>query len=162
MLQPPNQYPYNASRRTILIGLLLGGAGSVFMAYKAAHNQAGVIIEGIIRLGPEGATRFYWVITGICGMMAFFALLFALLRIVKPRYLVVEKDALLLPGHLFQREPTRIAYADIQELSEDHVFRQTLLNITVQGRRHGLLASLLPDEASYIAIRDFLRSQVQR
>ena len=132
------------------------GACSAFMAYKATHNAGGLIIDGIITLGRTGATAFYWVIAALAAGFVLFALVLAVRRIAFPRILEVGADALSLPHGPWQRHITRIAYPDIQDLSEVEISGQRFLYVTVGGRRYTITASLFPDAHSYTAVRDFL------
>jgi len=123
-----------------------------------------VIINGIIKLGTDGATVFYWVIAALGGMFVLAALLLAVRRIAYPQVLVFETDALLLPHGFFQTQITRITYKDIENVSEVQMSRsrQTLLHITAYGRRFTITASLLPDVSNYVEIKDFLLSHARQ
>lgn len=132
------------------------------MAYKAIHNTVGLIINGIITLGPTGATVFYWVIAGLGAGFVFLALLLSARRLSSPQVLEVGTDALLLPHGRFQRQTSRIAYADIQSVSEVEVSGQRFLYVTAGGLRYTITASFFPDRDSYTAVRDFLISHAPR
>jgi hypothetical protein len=138
------------------------GGGSAFMVYTAVHNQAGVIIEGIIRLGPNGATLFYWGIAALAGMFVLLALLLMFHRLVNPQVLMLESDALVLPGRLFQRQPIRIAYREIQDYSEVEMYGQRSLRLSVYGKKFAVQAALFADRDSYDVVKDFLISQVRK
>ncbi|HVK57257.1 MAG TPA: hypothetical protein VM735_00635 [Candidatus Kapabacteria bacterium] len=77
-MELPQRFTYNPQWRTVVAGALFFGVISVFMGYKAIHNTAGIIINGILELGPTGATTFYWI---ICAGGAGFVLLGALITI---------------------------------------------------------------------------------
>ena len=161
-MQLPTRYSYNGSWGRLLWVLLFFGSCSAFMAYTAAHNKAGLIIEGIIRLGPSGAAVFYWVNAALSGAFVLLGLLLMVNRIVNPQFLMLETDALLLPGGLFQRRTSRISYADIQECLEVQIYRQTFLHLAVYGRRFTINAALFPHKADYAAVRDFLVTRARR
>ena len=72
------------------------------MAYKATHNRVGLIINGIITLGPTGATAFYWGLAAICGMVVPVALLLTLRGLASHQFLEVGRHALLLPHGFLQ------------------------------------------------------------
>lgn len=128
------------------------------MAYKATHNTVGLIINGIITLGPTGATVFYWVISTLGAGFVLMAILLTLRRIASPQTLELGTDALFLPHGRFQRQISRIAYADIQSVSEFQVSGQTFLYVTASGLRYTITASLFPDMETYSSVREFLVS----
>ena len=111
----PRRYPYNPKMRAILGSILLFGACSAFMADMAIHNTVGLIINGIITLGPAGATVFYWIIAAGNAGFVLLGLLLTLRRIASPKVFELGTDALLLPHGRAQSKTTRIAYSDIQE-----------------------------------------------
>ncbi len=154
-MELPRRIPYNPKWRVILASAAFFGACSAFMAYKATHNTVGLIINGIITLGPSGATVFYWVISALGAGFVFLALLLTARRIANPQILELGTDALLLPYGRFQSQTARIAYSDIQSVAEVQVSGQKFLYVTAGGLRFTITASLLPDTNIYIAIRDF-------
>jgi hypothetical protein len=157
-MQLPIRFPYNPKWRVILACAVFFGACSAFMSYKATHNTVGLIINGIITFGPTGATVFYWVIAALGAGFVLMSLLLAVRRIASPRILEVGVDALFLPHGRFQTQISRIAYSDIQSVSEVKVSGQTFLYVIAGGLRYTITASLFPDTASYVAVRDFLVS----
>ena len=90
-MELPSRIPYNPSWKTILACGAFFGACAAVMGHKAAHNTAGVIINGIITLGPEGATRFYWVICALGLAFVFVSVLLTARRIASPRVLEFDK-----------------------------------------------------------------------
>jgi len=157
-MELPRRIPYNPKWRVILASAAFFGACSAFMAYKATHNTVGLIINGIITLGPSGATVFYWVISALGAGFVFLALLLTARRIANPQILELGTDALLLPYGRFQRQTSRIAYSDIQSVAEVQVSGQKFLYVTASGLRFTITASLFPDTDSYVAVRNFLVS----
>jgi len=157
----PRRIPYNPRWRVILACAVFFGACCAIMAYKATHNTVGLIINGIIKLGPTGATVFYWVIAALGAGFVLLALLLAVRRLASPQTLELATDALLLPCGRFQRHTSRIAYSDIQNVSEFQVSGQKFLYVTAAGLRYTITASLFPDSDSYVAVRDFLISHAR-
>jgi hypothetical protein len=157
-MELPRRYSYNPRWGVIVACALFFGACSAFMAYKAASNTVGLIINGIITLGPSGATAFYWVISALGAGFVLLAVLLTARRIGSPQIFELGTDALFLPHGRLQRQTSRIAYSDIQALSEVQISGQTFLYVTAGGLRYTITASLFPDKDSYVAVRDFLIS----
>ncbi len=159
-MELPRKYAYNPKWWAILASAAFFGACAAFMGYKAAHNSAGVIINGLVTLGPAGATVFYWIVAATAGLFVLAAIAITLRRILSPKVLELTTDSLLLPYGFLQKKTSRIAYADIQRVEEIQISGQTFLYVTAGGLRFTITASLLPDKDSYTAISNFLRSQV--
>src|SRR5262245_11470340 len=102
-MELPSRFPYNPKWWTILACFVFFGACSGVMAYKAIGNSEGVIINGLIRLGPTGATAFYWVISACGAGFVLLALLLTAHRIGSPQVLELGTEALLLPFGRFQK-----------------------------------------------------------
>lgn len=158
LMQLPRRIPYNPKWGVILGCAAFFGACSGFMAHKAAHNTVGLIINGIITLGPTGATVFYWVVSALGACFVLLGIMLAVRRIASPRVLELGADKLLLPFGRFQRQTVCIAYADIQSVSEARVSGQTFLYVTAGGLKHTITASLFPDMETYSEVREFLMS----
>ena len=161
-MEIPSRYPYNPKWQIILACAVFFGACSAFMGYKASHNTVGLIINGIITLGPTAATVFYWVIASGGAGFVLLALLLTVRRIASPRVLEVGVDALLLPHGRFQSQISRLAYADIEGVSEVQVSGQTFLYVIAGGLRYTITASLFSDIATYRMVRDFLVSHAPK
>jgi len=161
-MELPSRFPYNPKWWTILACFVFFGACSAVMAYKAINNSVGLILNGVITLGPTGATAFYWVISALGAGFVVLALLLTARRISSPQVLELGTEALLLPHGRFQKQTSRIAYSDIQAVSEVDVSGQKFLYVTAGGLRFTVTASLFPDTASYIAVRDFLVSRAPK
>ncbi|MCW1923830.1 hypothetical protein OKA05_14780 [Luteolibacter arcticus] len=160
-MELPRLIPYNPKWGVMLMCGAFFGVASGFMGYKAAHNTAGLTINRIITLGPTGATAFYWVISALGAGFVLAAIVAIARRIARPKVLELGTEALLLPHGILQRQTSRIAYADIVNVSEVQVSGQTFLYVTVGGLRYTITASLLPDKETYSDIRAFLDSQAQ-
>ena len=158
-MEVPRRIPYTPRWGTIIACAGFFGACAAFMAYKARHNTRGLVLNGIITLEPAGATVFYWVMALLAAGFVLIAFLMTVNRLSSPRYLEVGTDALLLPHGRFQRQISRIAYADIQSVSEGQVSGQRFLYIHAGGLRYTLTASLLPDNDTYNAVKDLLISR---
>jgi hypothetical protein len=160
-MELPQRFAYNPRWTIILGAIVFFGACAAFMGYKAAHNSVGVIINGIITLGPFGATVFYWIIAALGAGFVVVGLLLTVRRIANPQILEMGTDALLLPHGRFQRLKLRIAYSEIQGASEVEVSGQKFLYVFAGGARFTVTASLFADDESYVAVRDFLISCVR-
>jgi hypothetical protein len=161
-MELPRRFSYNPSWNIILGAAVFFGGCSAFMAYKAIHNTVGLIINGIVFIGPRGATTFYWIISGLGGGFVLMAILLTLRRVANPRTLELSTDALVLPYGRFQSKTARIAYSDIQSVKEIEISGQRFFYVIASGLRYTVTASLFPDSESYDSVRDFLVSRARR
>lgn len=156
-MELPRRYTYNPKWWVILACALFFGACAALLAHRAAHNSSGRVLLGI-RLGPTGATTFYWAIAALSGLFVVMALLLTARRIASHQVLELGAEALLLPHGFLQTQTARIPYVDIEHVSEVRMVGETFLYVTAGGHRFTITASLLPDTGSYMEVRNFLLS----
>ena len=102
MIQPPCKIPYRP-RWTVVVGSgVFFAVCALVIAQEAATNDRGLILEGIFRFSPHGATVFYWVLAGLSALFVLAALFLAVARLSTDRYLQLESDALILPHGFLQ------------------------------------------------------------
>jgi hypothetical protein len=155
------EYEYRPRWTVIFCCALLFGLAAVFFAFRAANNDRGLIVNGIIKLGPQAATGFYWVLTacsiGFVGMAAFPAYH----RVTFRQRLALGPTALIVPASRWSREEKEIAYWDIEGLSTTAVGGQRFLNIQHAGGKHTITASLLPSKAAFDEVCELLAARVR-
>jgi hypothetical protein len=155
----PRRFTYNPQWAVIAACALFFGAIAALMVYKALHNERGLIINGIITLGPAGATVFYWVMAGLSALFVISAFLLIVRRAANPQVLEFTDEAVLLPYGFLQPRVSRIPYAEIKRVWEVKVSGQTFLYLATGGQKFSIMASLLPDRDSYQTIKDFMSSR---
>jgi hypothetical protein len=159
LMQLPCRIPYNPKWGMIALAILFFGACSVFMALEAMNNNAGLIINGVITLDPNGATLFYWVISALGAGFVLMGLLLTGRRIISHQVLDIGTEELLLPWGFMQRKTATIIYADIDKVTEVDVSGQKFIYVTAKGLRYTITASLFPDKKTYEEVKSFLASQ---
>lgn len=155
------EYEYKPS----WIGIILIGGlfalSSAFLVSKAVHNDRGLIINGIIRLGPEAATVFYWFLaTFATGMVALVASQVYRRLVYQPR-LAFGPKAMMMPASTWSAEESEIAYRDIRELSVVSGSGQRFLYVTHIGGKRRIAASMLPSKAAFDDIHELLAAKVR-
>ena len=153
-----SRYPYNPKWRAIFFCLAFFGACAFFIGRDANTNTSGMIIDGVITLGPGGATIFLWTLCAASCAFVLVALLLTPRRVFSPKILELGPDALVLPHGFFQARTARIPYAEIQDLSETRVNRQVFLHVISGGRKYAVTAALFSENGDYVFVRDFLLS----
>jgi hypothetical protein len=108
--------------------------------------------------------RFHWIGVALAIPFVAFALVLAMRRLIFPRFIKLEQEALSLLGGFLRLRATKISYADIELTQEivhkSKIFRMTAFRLRTKERKFEIIATMLPDMASYVAIRDFVNSRV--
>lgn len=89
-----------------------------------------------------------------------FALMGTVRRLFLPRFLELRQDMLSISTGFFQARVAKILYADLQQTSEAKRGRMTTFYLRTKERTFEINSILLPNMASYVAIRDFITSRV--
>jgi hypothetical protein len=158
--EPPERaFPYRPKWTVIVLGGLFFAAAALILAMRASTNQRGVIIEGIIRLGPEGATTFYWGLAALgagfvlmCGVLAYHRLTFEQRMVLGPTMMTV-------PASRWSRATKTIAYRDVRGLTLQSVSGQTFLNVQHTGGKYVIVASMLPSMQAFDEVRTILAAR---
>lgn len=141
-------FPYRGKLRTMLLVALFFGGGAAFFAHKAATNDRGLIVNGLIELGPTGATVFYVVFAVVSGLFVVLAGGATLYGHLKQTVLVLADDHLEIPGGFFKRHVRRVEFASITSASLQKINGQEFLILQTAVGQASIARSLLsPDHA---------------
>lgn len=89
-----------------------------------------------------------------------FALMGTARRLFLPRFLELRQDTLSISTGFYQAKVTEILYADIEQTSEVKRGRMTTFYLRTKERTFEINSILLPNTASYVAVRDCITSRV--
>jgi hypothetical protein len=142
----------------IACAAFFGTCGFVIRA-KAASNDRGLNISGIIELSASSATTFYWVLSWLSFGFVAMAALMLVVRLLNPQKLVLTEDGLYAPKWAWSRTPTYVAYRNVLGVSSYTVSGQQFLNIVHTGGKQNVTASLL--ESTY-AFEEFCKELSRR
>jgi hypothetical protein len=146
---PPREIDYRPKWWIIVAcGLMFGGCALLF-ANLAARNHRGLIINGIIRLGPQGATVFYWSLFGASAAFVLMSLFLVYHRLRYRQRLVLGPSTITVPASRWSRRTEEIAYADIRDLVTTEVSGQRFLQVVHPGGKYTIVASMLPSRAVF-------------
>lgn len=154
-------YDYKPKWTLIVCCALFFGLCAVVLGVKAAGNDRGLIINGIIELGPDGATIFYWVLC-VCGVgfVAISAFL-AYHRVTFHQRLAFGSTAVILPRSRWSPEEKVIVYRDISALSTARIHGARFLYVTHPGGTSTIMASMLPSKAAFDEVCELLEAKVR-
>ncbi|HEX3890316.1 MAG TPA: hypothetical protein VHX90_05640 [Verrucomicrobiae bacterium] len=131
----PRQFPYNPQWRIILFGFAFGGALLLF-------------------------GKIHWMLFVLGIPFTVFAFMLAVRRLAFPKFLKLEQDSLSIPKGFLRTSIAKISYADIENGWET-VRGSASATLHIQVKKHTIEipSMMLEDMASYVAIRDFVKSR---
>ena len=124
-------------------------ACALISLHSALTNEAGLIINGLIRLDPGQATIFYWGLTAAGAIMSGFGLLGFFRAFTSQQRLVLGETSLRLPKSGFSDVLVTVAYARVKDLVRQQVKSQHFLVIHHSGGKVSISASMLPSRAVF-------------
>ena len=132
----------------LLAGLFFAGCG-VVLAKVAVENDRGLIINGLIRFEPPGATIFYWVLTTFSVGFVVAAVL-GLIRAFGPlREVVLDDASLSAPRGGLSGRITTVPLASIVALRVREVKRQRFVIVEYAGGKLTISGSMLPSSDDF-------------
>lgn len=161
MADVEREYPYRPRWTTVFFCAAFFTLGAVVLGAKAARNDRGLIVAGLLEFGPEGATVFYWVLAACGAGFVVLAAVLAYHRLAYRQRVALGPDGLIVPASRWSGGETEIAYRDIRGLSTARVAGQRFLYVDHPGGRYTMTASLLPSRAVFDEIRDVLAAKVR-
>lgn len=143
--------------------ILAGGfflACAVVLVFRAASNDRGLILNGIIDMDQAGATTFYYVLAGLAAVMSAGGIIGFVQSLKGPGFVVLDETGVAFPGNLGQK-PVRIAYDAIKRLEQGGAYRQRWLYIFHTGGRHAIMSSMLAKAAQLDEIETLLAERMR-
>ena len=141
VLNLPHRYSYNP--RLLLIAWCLGaGAGwIVLINLFSSHLNGWSLTLGLVPIAM--------------------GIVLTLRRIAFKRYLVLDREAILLPSGFLRIRTVRISYKSIKRVRQMELLGMLILQVVTEDGKFEIPAGMLPDPNSYFSLRTFLDSQAQ-
>jgi hypothetical protein len=89
-------------------------------------------------------------------------LLVTVRRLVFKSYLVLDKDALILPTGFGRVRTKRVPYASIERVWETRLPFTIVLSVGTKEGKFEVVSAMLPEASSYVDIGKFLYAQVRQ
>ena len=132
----------------VLSGLLFTGFG-ILLGKEASENDRGLILNGVIELGPRDATTFYWVLTALCGAFVLIALVGLARALGAPHEVVLDRTAITAPKAALARRVVTVPFAAITDLQIVELRSQKMLTIHHRDGKLTLARAMLPSRAAF-------------
>jgi hypothetical protein len=136
------------------------GAIAFFMGREATLNDRGLVINGLIHLGPSGATIFYWCIAAIGAAFVAIGVPALLVGLFSSRRITLTATEISAPKFGFSRAATVVKLANIQHMRVQVVQKQRFLNLLHTNGKLTINESFLPSRAAFEELCAAIASRV--
>lgn len=155
------EYEYRIKWTMIVLCAAFFALCTAVLGAKAANNNRGVIINGLIELGPDGATNFYWALAAVSAGFIVLAGFLAYHRVTFRQRLIFGQAAMTVPVSRWSREEKEIPYREVLALSEATISGQRFLYVTHLGGKYTVTASMLPSKAAFAEVCELLADRIR-
>jgi hypothetical protein len=153
-------YPYKPRIGVMVLGAVFFAACAVVIGNKAATMDRGVVLGGLVELSADGARSFYWVLAGLSAVFVVAALFGIVAGIFSRQSLQLSESSLSVPKNLWTRAPVVVPVSDISETRLRTISRQRMLLIRHSRGALNITEKMLPDRASFEAVRAAIDERV--
>ena len=156
----PHSYRYKPKATTTLICILFFGLCTAVLGVKAASNDRGLILNGILTFSEQGASIFYWILTALSFGFVVIGLLVIIQRATGTLNLELSENELKIPSGFFKKTMTQVSLSDVTGISELEVHGQKFLYLHTAERKFCVSRALMPSKQSYEEIKELIQSIV--
>jgi hypothetical protein len=153
------KYPYKPRKTALVLGALIFAPCTALFVHNGMTNDRGLIIDGIIHLGVNGATIFYWVFAALSAGFVAVAVLSLLASLGKSLSIELTDQFLYAPRGIFAHEPLSIPLHEITEMKVQTVQSQRFLTIKYLGGKISIGQTMLPKNSDFDALCAALAAQ---
>lgn len=154
------RFAYKPKTLTMIMAGLFFLLCAVVLFFRAASNDAGLILNGIIEMDQGSATIFYYVLTVLAGLMAAGGVFGFVVSLGGPRFVVLDDTGVEIPGAA-GRKSVRIAYNAITGLQPGGAHKQRWIYVVHTGGRQAIMGSMLANTAQLDEIANLLAERVR-
>jgi len=152
------EHPYKPRPWTMLLASAFFAGVAAVMAHAAMTNDRGLILNGIIRLSPQGATNFYWCIAGLGAAFVVVGLPLFVMGLTSKACIRLTATELSMPRSAFSRTTRVVSLAQIQGTDVHAVNGQRFLTVLLADGEVSIAQSMLPNAAAFEEICAALRT----
>jgi hypothetical protein len=104
---------------------------------------------------PKSFSLWFGLVPVVLGLLT------ALSRATPDRCLLLAKDELMLPTGFLNLRTATIPYKDLERVWRVYLPLTAVLRMATKGGRFQVVSVMLPDQASYLAVEEFLVTRAQ-
>jgi hypothetical protein len=143
------EWRYRAPWRTVIWTTLLFGACAVLIGHKAAHNDRGVIINRVVDLDVQGATRFYWGLAAASAALVLIGLLLGYQTATTRKRIAIGGGMLTMPAKRWGSEEVTIPLREIERVRMQSMSGQRSLQLWHGGKKYLIAGARLPRKRDF-------------
>lgn len=155
------EYEYRPKESIILFGALFFGCAAIFFGFMARSNDRGLIINGIIKLSPWGATVFYSVLAACSLVFVLMSIAILIHLLLYSQKIVLTAEELIVPKSRWSSKEITISYSTITEIRVTEVKYQRFLKIAHWAGVSTITASMLPTKKDFDTIHQLLLDRIK-
>lgn len=153
--------PYKPRILIMLLAALFFTACSVILGLKSFYNDQGLVLNGLITFSENGASIFYWCLTGLSIAFVIAGAFGVYASIASRKVLVLTDQSISAPRSTFSNKSVSILYSDVDYLEMQEIQRERLLSIFAKdGRKLVIAQSLLPSKQVFEQVVATVRNNV--
>ena len=154
-----HSYPYRFNRKMAVFCILFFGACAAFFTYQCVTNDVGLILNGIIELGPTSANWFY----GILGFLSWGFVAIGVAGLLMPkRQLTLTENDIIVPTGFFGRNQRQVAWYNVRGIKEMEVSGTRTLTLNLIDGKVSITNRMLPTKESYDEVRAHIVAAVEK
>ena len=134
------EYRYKPSTAWLVMGILFFGGGSIWLAQRALSNDRGLILNGALHLGIQGATIFYGILAMGSGGLAALAVLGLISSMMTKKVIRMTATEIHIPQGLFKKRIREVPFSEIAHVKKYQQYGQRFLEL-VHGQKTVIITS---------------------
>ncbi len=152
--------PYKPNKFMFLLVVAFFGACAGIMGNVAITNDKGLILNRVFEFSPQGATIFYWVITGLSLVFVLVGLLALAKSVTTKREIVISETSLTSPKSIYSKIDVTVNFSDITNVTLQTIQKTKILNIEYLGGKLSIPNSMLPNKQAFEELVSLLQTRV--
>lgn len=153
------EYEYKPSWMLILCCSGFFGLCATVFIYLAVTNVEGVVINGLIHLGPFGATIFYWILATASLAFVGAGAWMAYDNLLNKRRIAITANSLLMPAGRWSSEECELPFESITGLKLASISNQQSFSIYIGEKYYVVNKMLLPCQEDFDEIMSLVDSK---
>lgn len=152
------EFPYRMHPLAALLAIVFFGACLGLFVWLAATNEVGLILNGVIELGPTGATIFYVVL----GVLSGGFVVAGLLGLVAPEHtLLIGADQATIPCGPMLRKQTVVRFAEVSRVTVSEAQGTRLFTLHHPGGKTSVSNRFLKGRGTFKEVTRLLEERIR-
>ncbi|MBS1912806.1 MAG: hypothetical protein JST22_12530 [Bacteroidetes bacterium] len=156
-MESQHEFSYVPRWSTIITCGAFFSVCAVVLGMKARANDAGMLLDGLIRLSPGAATIFLWVLCSIALLMVFLSIVLMVQRLRYAGRIVVRADDIIVPVSPWSGREQSVAYRSMTEFKLVRMRWVRILRIVHGGGVCTIASSRFASDAHFSELVELIR-----